>query len=310
MSDDKRDYSKELQAPFEITDVEWKPQNLGFSGGVNPYILVVPYITNRAVQKRLDDVFGVEGWGNEFKEYLNGKGTMCGITAFIGERKITKWDGVENTAPNNIDVIKTASSNSMKRASVQFGIGRYLYDLPTFFPECIECEGKKHAYGNVSQHKKKNGNDWITRNIAWKTPELPAQYLPVKDIIPFVDAMKKAQNKHDLRMAFSRANNLARTNQDDRMGEKFLALNDKCTQELEVIAAQNAAKDMEELKAWATKQANTFKAIPTFEALEQVYSVLKGELTSKSLGKFVDTNALNLILDSEFENCKIDSLGE
>ncbi|MPW31944.1 hypothetical protein F9L16_23605, partial [Agarivorans sp. B2Z047] len=48
-----------LQAPFPACDIEWKPQTSGVTNDNRAWVLAVPYITNRAIQKRLDDVFGV-----------------------------------------------------------------------------------------------------------------------------------------------------------------------------------------------------------------------------------------------------------
>lgn len=64
------------------------------------------------------------GWENEFKELH--KGIICGISATINGRKITKWDGAD---PTNFEATKGGISNSMKRAAVQWKIGRYLYSL-------------------------------------------------------------------------------------------------------------------------------------------------------------------------------------
>src|SRR5690606_35268028 len=41
---------------------------------------------------------------------------------------ITKWDGAENT---DVQAVKGGLSSSMRRAAVQWGIGRYLYRLPS-----------------------------------------------------------------------------------------------------------------------------------------------------------------------------------
>ncbi|WP_243664619.1 Rad52/Rad22 family DNA repair protein [Rhodothermus marinus] len=67
-----------------------------------------------------------ENWRNEFRPGPGG-GVLCGISIRIGDEWITKWDGAENT---DIEPVKGGLSSAMRRAAVQWGIGRYLYRLP------------------------------------------------------------------------------------------------------------------------------------------------------------------------------------
>lgn len=114
-----------LKEPFSWWDLEWRVQRGG--EGKRPWAIVVPYITNRAIMDRLDEVFGPENWRNEYKEAPGEKGTLCGISLRINDEWITKWDGAGDT---HVEPIKGKLSDSMKRAAVQWGIGRYLYRLP------------------------------------------------------------------------------------------------------------------------------------------------------------------------------------
>ena len=57
--------------------------------------IAVPYVTNRAIMGRLDDVVGAENWYNEFKPWHGAGGKeaqLCGISIRYGEGFITKWD--------------------------------------------------------------------------------------------------------------------------------------------------------------------------------------------------------------------------
>lgn len=89
------------------------------------------YADNRAVMSRLDDAVGVANWKNKFKHGPDG-GVICGISIYIGGEWVTKWDGAENT---DIEKVKGGLSNSMRRAAVQWGIGRDIYSLPSIFLE-------------------------------------------------------------------------------------------------------------------------------------------------------------------------------
>lgn len=158
------DLAKQLQAVFPPEDIEWRVQQAGFTNQGKPWAMVLAYVTNRAIQSRLDDVFGPDGWGNEFKEGPQG-GVICGITA----NGVTKWDGAENT---DIEGVKGGLSGSMKRAGAQWGIGRYLYKLETCFAECTTERPRDRSGWHEQYNKKEN------KKFYWKTPILPEWALP------------------------------------------------------------------------------------------------------------------------------------
>lgn len=154
------DLSKLLE-PFPPEDIEWRLQSCGKKGD-RIWAKCLAYVTNRAVMARLDDICGPENWRNEFQASPCG-GVMCGISVWIGERGwVTKWDGAENT---EIEAVKGGLSGSMKRAAVQWGIGRYLYQLEEGFAVIND----KGAYSG----KTKDGT-WFD----WDPPALPRWALP------------------------------------------------------------------------------------------------------------------------------------
>ena len=122
-----KEMQQALALPFAPEDLEWRLQNT-----IEEQMrgLAVPYVTNRAIQNRLDEVCGPENWYNDFKPWhSNGKkeAQLCGIAIYFeGRGFITKWDGAEDS---DIEAVKGGLSDSMKRAAVQWGIGRVLYDL-------------------------------------------------------------------------------------------------------------------------------------------------------------------------------------
>jgi hypothetical protein len=132
---------KELAKDFPAHEWEWRVDSSGTKGNGEPWCRVVPYIQNRAIQNRLDEVCGPENWHNEFKEWKL-KGQLCGISIFnaaLGEW-VTKWDGADDT---DFQSTKGGLSSSMKRAAVQWGIGRHLYELDAVYVEC----SLEHKYG-------------------------------------------------------------------------------------------------------------------------------------------------------------------
>ena len=143
---DAKTIRAELAQPFAPEDLEWRLQRADKDG---KWGIAVPFVTNRAIQNRLDDVVGPENWYNDFKPW-HGDGKkaaqICGISIYFAEHQcfITKWDGAENS---DIEPVKGGLSDSMKRAAVQWGIGRVLYNMNAVF---VDVEQK--------------GSSWIIRD--------------------------------------------------------------------------------------------------------------------------------------------------
>ena len=129
-----RELEAELKKPFTFEEIEWR---IGSSFERNGEVkaLALPYVTSRAIMDRLDAVFGLDGWTDEYQSWGN-NAQLCAITVRIGDRFIKKWDGAEST---DIESVKGGLSNALKRTAVKFGIGRYLY---SFDPIWVRCEVK------------------------------------------------------------------------------------------------------------------------------------------------------------------------
>lgn len=128
--------TKRLQAPFLPGEIEWRLQNTTQDGSRG---LAVPYVDNRAIQNRLDEIFTPFGWKNDFIQWQGGNSQLCSISVLSNGEWITKTDGAENT---DIEPIKGGLSDSMKRSAVQFGIGRYLYQMEGVWVEVEKVERK------------------------------------------------------------------------------------------------------------------------------------------------------------------------
>jgi len=164
------DVMRALQAPFHPDDIEWRVQQSGISGKGAPWAMVLAYVTNRAIMQRLDEVFGVDGWENKFR--TDGDAIECGIGVRFDDRVVWKFDAAPTT---DIEAVKGGGSNAMKRAAVQWGIGRYLYKLDATFAKC----DLGRAHSNRCMFKPKQGQQgqqgqWGT----WETPRLPPWALP------------------------------------------------------------------------------------------------------------------------------------
>lgn len=139
-----------LAKPFAPEDLEWRLQ---YTNEEKMCGMAVPYVTNRAIQNRLDEVCGPENWYNEFRPWHSaGKkdSQLCGIAIYFeGKGFITKWDGAEDS---DIEPIKGGLSDSMKRAAYQWGIGRVLYSLDTVWVD-IERRGRSYVIKGSERKK-------------------------------------------------------------------------------------------------------------------------------------------------------------
>lgn len=163
---------QDLKAPFPAEDIEWRISRAGKKNG-KVWAKVLAYATNRAIMDRLDDVFGPEHWQNTFHDY--GSRLACGIGIRIEGSDydwVWKWDGAGALEARGglsvADAGKGDFSNAMKRAAVQWGIGRYLYNLDEGWAD-VGPDGAH--YGRLPKDK---GGD----SFRWDPPKLPAWALP------------------------------------------------------------------------------------------------------------------------------------
>ncbi|MFG1429367.1 Rad52/Rad22 family DNA repair protein [Roseixanthobacter glucoisosaccharinicivorans] len=126
----------ELAAPFAPDRVSWR---CGSTNKEKTKGMALAYIDARDVMERLDEVLTPAGWQKSFP-HADGK-TVCSIGIKVGDEWIWKSDGAGDT---DVEAEKGALSDAFKRAAVNWGIGRYLYDLPSPW---VEIE----AFGNPNK---------------------------------------------------------------------------------------------------------------------------------------------------------------
>ena len=121
--------------------------------------VLLPYVTARGIQSRLDEVFGVDGWKPQY-EVVPELGVICTLHGKIDDVDVVKSDGAEFT---QVSPLKGGFSGALKRTASVMGIGRYLYDLG----EVVVNLSNKKFYGKVILPDKflpeseKSGNDQI-----------------------------------------------------------------------------------------------------------------------------------------------------
>lgn len=154
------DLSK-LSEPFPENEVKWRIGQAGKKKNGEIWAKILAYIDARAVMDRLDEVCGIENWRNEFKPAPCG-GNLCGVSIKIGDEWVTKWDGAENT---DFEEVKGGLSDSFKRAAVQWGIGRYLYNMGEQWAE-VNDRGSHYANCKIKVNGKE---EWVSFN--WDSPK-------------------------------------------------------------------------------------------------------------------------------------------
>src|SRR6516165_5057628 len=156
-----------LAAPFEPSEVRFKPAVV-----TGNRALALAYVDARVIQDRLDDVLGVAGWQDDY-ECLPDGSVVCRLRLRLGDTWITKVDvGGPSEQPDGGDRLKAAFSDALKRAAVKFGIGRYLYRLPS---QWLDYDPQKRQFA--------------------RTPTLPAWALPAKPQAAPVPAQPAAAAK-------------------------------------------------------------------------------------------------------------------
>jgi len=157
MGDFWKEAAAKLLEPFPLEDIEMRIGSRTFDHKKG---LLLAYISNRAVMNRLDAVFGINNWQNSFT--IADKGVLCALKVREPgtEEWITKEDG---SSFSDLAEFKGGISGAMKRVLVQFGGGRYLYDLPqswvalklgTCRKNCDKCKGEGGSYPMADEEER------------------------------------------------------------------------------------------------------------------------------------------------------------
>lgn len=286
---------KKLQRPFDEEDIQWRVQQAGIPASGKPYVMAIPYVSNRAIQKRLDEVFGAFGWENAYKPTPDGKGYLCGITIHLDGKSVTKWDGAEYT---NIEPLKGALSDSMKRCAVQLGIGRYLYQLDVCFAECYIVEHRRDAV-NCHVHYPNKQNRSIKQLISWSAPSLPAWALPFEDYSEFLDKIKNSEDMDQLIAAFTEAYRASQSSQSEGLLDQATKAKNK--RKAEIISAIETinAKKYAEVESWLDKEVVMLNELPTKATVENYRNVIAENLANRTKNQPFDSAPLTAKLDQK-----------
>lgn len=142
-----------LREPFPVDRISWR---VGSTTKDKSRGMALAYIDARDVQDRLDAVVGPENWQNRYP-HANGK-TVCEIAIRYGDNEwITKSDGAGDS---DFEAEKGAMSDAFKRAAVKWGIGRYLYDVPSIWVDLDDRQNiKESEMSKLRKLLSQNGGD-------------------------------------------------------------------------------------------------------------------------------------------------------
>lgn len=113
-----------LDRPFSDQDVKWR---VGRQSRDGKKAALLAYVDARSVQARFDGVVGKENWSVTYVPFGDTGAVMATVSVRINNEWVSKSD---IGSPSNVEREKGAVSDAFKRASVAWGVGRHLYDLP------------------------------------------------------------------------------------------------------------------------------------------------------------------------------------
>ena len=162
-----KNIEQKLKQPFARKDVEFRIAKVNKKTR-KAYVLA--YISSRAAMDRLDAVLGQDSWFDEYE--VLAQGVTCRLSIALNGKFITKQDAASFT---NIEALKGAFSDALKRAAVKFGIGRYLYHLPDYHvliktQKPVNSKNKIHCY-----YSEEFSGFWVE-------PDLPDWALPEQEV--------------------------------------------------------------------------------------------------------------------------------
>ncbi len=170
-----------MAAPFPIEAISWKPQVLTKA---KDKAMVATYGDMREYQRRLDQHCGVDGWEVRYEPWGENK-LIAVLTITVAGKSVTKSatgeysDGGGRDAPEGT----AAEAQAMKRACAQFGLGRYLYELPTSWV-AFDDQKKAITPEGLAELKKKY-MDWyarVTKGTATAAASKPAPTAPLPTV--------------------------------------------------------------------------------------------------------------------------------
>jgi hypothetical protein len=183
------DLAERLSAHFPPDAVSWR---VGSTNKEKTSGMALAYIDARDIMGRFDDVCGPFGWQNEHVVAPDGKKVTCRIAVKSPETGEWVWksDGAGET---DVEGEKGSYSDSLKRAAVAWGVGRYLYGLASPWVE-LKPSGRSFAIADKELPKLRA---LLARNAG--SPSHPPANTPKAHTGPQTDGEKPFPNEKSVR---------------------------------------------------------------------------------------------------------------
>jgi hypothetical protein len=158
----------QLAQPFEPKHITWKPGATTKDGGK---CMAMAYADLRAYQDRLDELMGLD-WSVRYTFWGDNR-IACELTLYIGDA-LGRREGITRTSTGEMEAQDekngmggtVAEAQAFKRACAMFGMGRYLYDLPSVW---IEFDSTKKRISDAGQKElDARYQQWYARNAMQK----------------------------------------------------------------------------------------------------------------------------------------------
>lgn len=200
---------EELKRPFHPSDITWKPQAITKD---QTKAMACAYGDLRAYQNRLDEVCGMN-WSVTYTPWGETK-VVCHLTINGVTRSST---GESDSQSERSEIGGTAAeAQAFKRAAAMFGLGRYLYELPSVWVEYdsnakgFTDKAKAKLEGIIVQHYRRymgqNENQQaVTPTAPTKTPTAPdasaiiMAWTSPKDAMSWAVENQYTENEHSAR---------------------------------------------------------------------------------------------------------------
>lgn len=146
----KNEILTQLAAPFHPSRITWKP---GALTGKKDKALALAYADLRAYQDRLDEVCGLD-WSATYTPWADR--IICHVTINGITRSST--GEADSASERNENSGSVAEAMAFKRACAMFGLGRYLYNMPSLWVEYdapnqrFTEKAKARLQGVIAQH--------------------------------------------------------------------------------------------------------------------------------------------------------------
>ncbi len=209
------DIRAKLAAPmdykFRPGSTSKKRENGKYPPGTKAMMLA--FVDARDIMDRLDDVVGVGNWQSELKQVNPDGSVMVSLSLYLPHTEfgdsewVTHVDCGYKNAPDNdseSEPLKAAMSDGLKRAAVRFGVGRFLYDLPSHWAEIDEwgkpLKGSNDSTGVAMSQPAQRRDDLVQAKAAddsfasrQSTPSLMQQAKGAPITAPVLSGSKPCQ---------------------------------------------------------------------------------------------------------------------